>query len=364
MLADLGRTKRRETLQMAPLRPTLQIYVANDAKRPAPVHPPSSPASSISSDESLPSPSTFVRPRLNAQPRETSNRSPARPQQPLEQLLAPPSELDGHEWPFEGVLAERSAAEGMEYLAKWEDSTLDARHVQARGDGSRFVRCDGRDWEILAVIDAQSPQDGAVGQHVKVTWDSTWRHEDDLTSKSNNIRSFIWRLAATEGEDAQSQVGDKRVTLPERFMPEAGLDYGPALRRFFREHPRWITGEIVPLLMQAPAIRPTTIRKKFAANRKDFNLGRQEKHQAMLSYSSALEQDSACGRCAAGFGPFPICAVSLNTGACVNCMFDATGPSCDFHARGRSCISHPRAEYPTDHSRRSAQTSTRATKSR
>ena len=336
MFPDFGRKKRPEAQAFAPPRPALQLRVPCTAARPPRADPPSSPASS-SSDESLPSPSTFIRPRLKAQPHPTPNQSPTRPQQTTKQSPERSGELDGHEWPLRGILAQRETVDGLEYLAEWEESTLAARHVQTREDGSQFVRCEGHDWNTREVAGTPSPLSDAAEPHVQVAWENTWRHEDDLNTKSNDVSSFIWRLAATNEDDAPPPAEGERLTLPERFKPEAGLDYGPAMRRFFREDPSKVTSKNISILTQAKVVRPTTIRETAMVNRIDFNLGRTEKHAAMLSYSSALEQTKPCGCCARGLGPFPVCAVSLNTGACVNCMFDARGPSCDFHADRMSC---------------------------
>lgn len=289
------------------------------------VHGPSSPRRhSISSDGSddLPSPRSFR--SLGPVQQRVVRTLPRQPDQTCG--------LEDRSWSVDRIVDRRGIAGEREYLVRWHNSHLDRRHIHTEPDGSKHVRCQGRDWSIASATDLSVNAEECSASFVEVVWEDSWASEADLGNAQEAVAAFdLEHGAGIRHVVQEKQTADSSpAQLDDIFRPDAGIDYGPSIRATMHARPRQSYN--IRRFLEAAPLRPVRFRDEFINDAKIVNVKRDSKANATLAHSSGPEQTVPCERCELGNGPFQECVASRNNvGCCTNCQFDEAGPQCNFH---------------------------------
>lgn len=330
--ADPTIAQKQPILPPRPHRPGKARAVLTDPhlRSPAPTPPPQQRSSDWSdSDDELPTLSRILE-QARRRPWEP-HQLPCRPDQPCG--------LELRDWDVEELVDKRSTDGDFEYLVRWENSRLAARYVRDRADGSKFVECSGRVWDVVTATPVARVNESDE-RMVDVAWAESWNSGADLRrSVQHLIDAPDTRLASRTDDQEEPRSENARVVVRSKasdkiFTPSAGIDYGPHVRAVLADDD---PSHDVKLMLGAQAVREVVFSDRFIHEGRRVNLNSPSKANAMLGHDSGYEQAEGCEPCEAGKGPFRECvAMHSSVSACTSCQFRKRGPSCNFHNK-REC---------------------------
>ena len=275
---------------------------------------------------------------------------------PEEEVTAEP-EMEDRQFIVAEIVGAREGVDEAEYLVQWADNTVPRRLILSDTDtAGRYVCCQGKRWPVAEVLEESTNQETGE-QQFHVSWTRTWQPLSSLSNPEQAVRDYeMYRatesttavhppgrvLLSTEtpGSDASVSedlvVRDTAPLLPGPvFPPKANVNYLPALEAYIQS--TRVDGvkfrPQLDLLLGLPMKRPLTVRKSFAKQKRHFNLGREEKLDAILAFTRGTKSPKQCAKCARSQGPFPQCVTlqGYASRACTNCIYVGSRRDCNYH---------------------------------
>lgn len=278
-----------------------------------------------SEDEELPEVSTFIKRRSEAIPQNDPSGEE-------------PSDICGRNWDVAKIINRKAEGGQLKYLTRWVDSVLLAKDIRHRADGTNYVRCDGKDWDVLTDRPAELSGDNGTPQRL-VEWKDSWRSVEDLVEGAQGILESIQEFEVRRLERGPSSGSDSQHEfVGNKLRPAKDVDYSRVARTTLRE----IDGIMNPQrqrLMEMQPVRPLLVRDDFVDKGRLLDLKKEHKGNASLVFVTGYEQLAPCDRCVRECGPFTKCVVGeeFSNGACANCAYGGKSTECNFHQTREYC---------------------------
>lgn len=283
------------------------------------------------SEEELPDPCTFIRPR--AEP--TSHHTPT---------FEEPENICGRHWPMKAIIDKRivwTHPPKVEFHIEWRPSVLLEKDIRRRQDGCSYVRCDGNDFNISEDSPATPSEDGRLQR--LVVWKNTWRSYEDLVYDHENMWDLMQEYDLEQGDKSDPEPDSNETS----FRTKRDVNYSRYVRRRIRD--KCNEEGIAMKPKQRSLVNTGPKRPLIFRDGKEMSLVKEEKTNAMLIYDTGDEQPEPCDRCQRDVGPFPKCVVheKFNNGACASCIYARSGPKCNFSRSGQFPNQLPTAPLTT-----------------